>query len=210
MYLFTRQTRLATGHLRDGMEWAVGLTEKVNQITSLNVGLWTKMLSGQTGTLSWGSAVESLVDLEDANAKMMVDDILMDMAARGAELTTGVFEDQTAQFVHNDVDASSNPGYVYVVQAQLANGAFQRGVEAGIEIAQRAKQLGGQPTSFLIGTTGAFGAVAWITSAATLKELEQADQAVNMNPDFIKFLDDEAASCYLPGTGEQSIWQRIV
>lgn len=209
MYLFTRQTRLAAGHPRDGMEWAIGVTEKVNQITSLNVGLWTTAFSQMAGTLSWGAAVENLTDLEDANSKMMVDDILMDMAARGAELTTGGLEDRTAQFLHNDVEAGSNPKYVAVVQAQLANGSFQRGVEAGIEIAQRARQLGGQPTSFLIGTTGAFGAVAWITSCESLQDLQAAEQAVNMNPDFIKFLDEEASHCYLPGA-TQAIWQRVV
>lgn len=210
MYLFTRQTRLSPDHVRDGMEWAVGLTEKVNQITALNVGLWASMLSPGTGTISWGTTTESLTELEDASAKLMVDDMFVDMANRGAAFTNGVIEDRTAQFLHNDGDATPNPSYVAVVQSQLANGSFQRGVEAGIEIAQRAKQLGGLSTSFLIGTTGAFGSVAWITAAPTLKELEQAEQAVNMNPDFVKFLDEEASSCYLPGITTQAIWQRIV
>lgn len=210
MYLFTRQTRLAPGHLRDGMEWAVGLTEKVNQVTGLNVGLWTTMLSPGPGTLSWGSFVESLTDLEDAQAKMAVDDILMEQANRGVELTMGSFEDQTAQFVLNEVDPSRNPRYAGVVLSQLVNGKFQRGIEVGIEIAQRVKELGGLPTSFLVGTTGAYGAIAWITGAETLKELEQADQAVTGSLDFIAYIDKEAGSCYAQGATSQTIWQRVI
>jgi hypothetical protein len=210
MYLFTRQTRLAPGHFRDGMTLAVEITEKVNQITALNVGLWSSVMSPGAGTISWGAAAESLTDLEDANAKMMVDDVLMDMATRSAALTVGGVEDQVAQFLHNPAPADSNPKYVGVVQSALANGSFQRGVEVGIEIAQRGTELSGQPTAFLLGTTGPYGAVAWISSADNLKQLEDGNNAVNMNPDFIKFLDEAASSCYLPGATNQSIWQRIV
>ena len=50
MYLFTRTGRLRPGNTREGMAWAVGVTEKVNQITSLNVGLWTTFASPGTAS----------------------------------------------------------------------------------------------------------------------------------------------------------------
>jgi hypothetical protein len=209
MYLFTRQTRLAAGHVRDGAEWAIAVTEKVNQIVSLEVGLWNKVFSPGVGSVSWGCMAESLVQLEEANAKLLADDMFVDLANRGASITTGELDDQTAQFIYQP-DTAIDPRYVTVVQSALANGAFQRGVEAGVEIAQQATQLGGLPTSFLLGTTGAYGSVAWITAADSLEQLEQAEQAVNANPDFIKLIDEKASPCYLAGVTQQSIWQRLV
>ena len=209
MYLFTRTARLSPGHALDGLEWAVELTHKVNQVTSLNVGLWTPTLSPGVGTLSWGAAVETLSDLEDAEAKLMVDPLYLDAIAKGATITTGDINDMTAQFIHNP-PAPPNATHVAVVQAQIANGSFQRGVEVGIEIAQRATDIGTAPTSFLMGVTGAYAGCAWISAATSLRELEASEQAVNGNPDFISYIDSEASACYLPGVTTQSIWRRVV
>ena len=209
MYLFTRAVRLTPGHIRDGMEWAVSMTEKVNQITALNVGLWTPLMSPGVGTLSFGCAVETLSDLEDAESKLNVDPMYLDAVERGATMIQGAAEDEVAQFLYNP-DQTANPTHVAVVRSALANGAFARGVATGIEIAQRATQLGSIPTSFLLSTTGTYAGCGWISSAHSLKELEESEQAVNANPDFIAFLDSEAANCYLPGITTQSIWRRVV
>jgi len=209
MYLFTRMTRLSAGHLLDGMEWAVGITEKVNQVTSLHVGLWTATMSPGIGTLSWGAAVQTLTDLEDAEAKLLVDPMYLDAAQRGSEVTNGAIDDEVAQFLVGGTDPAYNPSHVAVVRSQLANGNFQRGVAAGIEIAQKAAELSGLPTSFLLSTTGTYGGCGWITGATSLHELEQGEQASNMNPDFAALVDS-VSTCFLPGVTTQAIWRRIV
>jgi len=208
MYLFTRQTRLAAGHERKGIEWALGITEKVNQITSLNVGLWSPILSPGPGTLSWGCAVETLSDLEDGDAKLQADPMFMDLVESGVANTDGSLEDQTATFLSNP-DSDPNASYVAVVVSQIANGRFARGVEVGIEIAQRATQLS-SPTAFLMSVTGPYAGCAWISSATSLRELEAGEQAVNGNPEFIAYLDTAASDCYLPGVTTQTIWRKVV
>ncbi|HEX2849931.1 MAG TPA: hypothetical protein VHN98_05240 [Acidimicrobiales bacterium] len=210
MYLFTRMARLAATHVVDGVEWAATITDKVNQITSLDVGLWASMLSPRLGAVSWGCAVESLADLEDADAKLMADPIYLDLVTKGATITTGEFDDLTAQYVFNpapDLDAK----YVAVVQGQLANGAFGRGMGVGVEIAERATAIAGgtASTSFLVGVTGGYGSCAWITGAATLRDLERAEQAVNTSAEFIALIDEKAADCFLPGVTTQEIWRRL-
>ena len=209
MYLFTRSTRLASGHLRDGMEWALGITEKVVQITSLNVRLWQSMYSPAVGTLSWATTVESLAELEDANAKLTVDDVFVDNANRGAQVTTGQLDDQIAQFLHGGFDPSRPANYATVVRSQLANGSFERGMAVGIEVAERSTAIGGLPTSFLIGSTGLYGSVAWITGAESLRDLENAEKAVNADTGFIRFIDEQVSPCYLPGVTAQTMWQRV-
>jgi hypothetical protein len=208
MYLFTRMTRLAPGHMVDGIDWALSVTEKVNQITSLKVGLWSPILSPGVGSLSWGAAVESLSDLEDADAKLGADPGFLDLISQGATITAPMLDDMTAQYVYNpapDLDAT----HVAVVQSQLANGAFQRGVEVGVKIAEKATEIGGSPTAFLMAVTGAYAGCLWITGATSLRELETGEQAVNANADFLALLDQEAAACYLPGVTTQSIWRRM-
>ena len=209
MYLFTRQGQIAPGKMLDSLEWVTAIAEKVNQITSLNVGVWTPTLSPGLGTLSFGCQVESLGDLEDADAKLMVDPIYLDLVRQGAEITTGVFNDQVAQFIHNP-GADPAATHVAVVQAQIANGRFRRGVEVGVEIAQRATSLGGVPTAFLLATTGQYASCAWISAATSIRELERSEQAVNTDAGFMELIDTGAAECYLPGTATQAIWRRVV
>ena len=209
MYLFTRQTRLSPEHAIDGMEWAVTIAEKVNQITALNVGVWTPVLSPGVATLSFGAAVETLTDLEDAQAKTIVDPTFLDLAKQGAQITVGGLEDQVAQFIVGGTDDGSTPSYVAVVQSQLANGRFGSGVAAGVEIAQKATELSGMTTSFLLASTGTYGGVAWLTGAGTLKELEEGEGATNSNPDFVALVDRVAGN-FLDGVTTQAIWRRIV
>ena len=209
MYLFTRQTRLAPDHAIDGMEWAVTVAEKVNQITSLNVGVWTPFVSPGLATLSFGAAVESLTDLEDAQAKTQVDSTFLDLAKQGAQITVGGLDDQVAQFIVGGTPDGSNPSYVAVVQSQLANGKFASGVAAGVEIAQRATELSGITTSFLLSSTGTYGGVAWISGADTLKQLEEGEGATNSNPDFVALVD-RVANNFLDGITTQAIWRRVV
>ena len=209
MYLFTRQTRLMPEHAIDGMEWAVEITEKVNQITALNVGVWTPFASPGIATVSFGAAVESLTDLEDAQAKTLADPIFQDLVKRGAQLTSGGLDDRVGQFIVGGTDDGSNPSYVAVVQSQITNGRFGSGVAAGVEIAQRATELSGMTTSFLLSSTGTYGGVVWITGAASLRELEEGEAKTNANPDFVALVD-RVADNFVDGITTQSIWRRVV
>ena len=51
MYLFSRRARLAPGNTRAAMTWATGITEKANQITGLNIGLFASTFSPDVGAL---------------------------------------------------------------------------------------------------------------------------------------------------------------
>jgi hypothetical protein len=211
MYVFTRTGRLRPGKTREAMAWAVGITEKVNQITSLDIGLWTPVFSPGLGTLVWSTFVESLTDLEDANAKLMVDDGFVAEVDRGAADFTASegLDDTVAQVLSGEIDPNRNPTYVAVVQSALANGSFAKGIEAGIEIARMATEIGGIPTAFVVSSTGTYGGVAWLSGALTLEELERSEQAVNANPDFVKYVDEVASPRYLPNNTTQVIYQRL-
>lgn len=210
MYLFARRGRMTNGKLRDSMAWAVGITEKVNQITSLGVELWRPTMSPGITGLSWNCFVEDLTALETAEQKLLVDEGYLAEFERGASFFgNNPIDDQVAQVLFGDVDPSASPTYAAVVTSELAPGAFTKGIEAGIQIAARAGELGGLPTAFLLSTTGTYGGVTWITVADTLQDLERGEQASNSDPGFVELIDQLAPGVYLPGVTTTTIYTKV-
>lgn len=211
MYLFSRTGRLRPGNVRDGMTWALGITERVHQITGLNVRVWTPMLSPGIGGLRWTTFVEDLTQLDNANAKLMVDDGYIAELDRGAQYLDGNgVDDMVATVLHGNIDPNRNVQYAVVVQSAFAAGGITKGVEAGIEIAERATQLAGVPTAFLMANTGIYGGVAWITAAETLEELEQGEAKTNGDPSFISYIDEVASKVFRAEETTQSMFRRLV
>ena len=212
MYLFARRGRLTNGHLRESAAWAVSITEKVNQITELNVGLWASVFSPGIGELVWATFVTDIAILENADAKLMVDDGYVALADQGATYSAGGLDDTLSLLVHGDIDPNRQVQYVAVIDTILAAGKSVRGMELGVEIAQRAQQTTGIPTAFLADTTGNYGGVRWITGYETVDQLQAAGQALAADTKFAQFVDKEVAGVYQDGVSvtNQRIARRIV
>lgn len=210
MYLYTRRTRIANGKPREGMEWAANVAVKVREVTGIECSLWRSVMSPAAGTIAFNAVLETLSDIEAADTKLNADDIFMATALEGANYTDGSLDDTVIQLLNAEPDPNARPSYAAVVQGQLANGSFRTGIECGLEIAQRATELGGLKTVFGVTTTGTYAGVGWITGAESLAELEAAEQKVNADPSFLELLDEKASSCFLPGVTTQTLWQRIV
>jgi len=208
MYLFTRTRRLTAGDNREAMAWAVGITEKVNQITGLDASLWSTFASPGNGTIVWSTFIEDLTVIETATHKLAVDDLAASELERGKAYAPNGADDEVAQLLSGDVDPTQRPDYALVVRSELAPGGFAKGLEAGVEIATRATDLGDVTTSFLLSTTGKYGGVAWISSADTLAALEASAQKVNADPDFLTYIDS-AGPAFVPGVTTQTIYMRV-
>ena len=211
MYIFTRSARLAPGNLRDSMSWAVNMTEKVNQISEAKFRLWSTVDSPGVGTLSWATTIEDLEVLEATNTKLIADSGYHSLVEQGAKhLSADALDDNLIRLIVADADASAKDiQYVSVNRAVLAPGHSVRGIEIGIEIAQRAKKAVGRPVSFGAGATGEYGAVAWIGYYDSVQQLQKAQEALAADADFAKYLDKEAAQVYLP-SGSSVTWYRRV
>jgi hypothetical protein len=210
MYLFTRSARLRPGHLQESLAWSVRMTEKVNQIGEVTFTLWTPVFSAGVGSLTWVTMTEELAALEATEAKLMADAGCVELMDEGAKFVadSGV-DDSLWQMVYADPDgANADPQYVYLVAGVLAPGHAVRGIELGVEIAQRAKQITGRPTAFSVAETGAYGAVEWSAVAESVQQLQTARQALASDRDFAQFLDREAATAYLP-EGSQVIVRKV-
>ncbi len=179
------------------MTWALGVTDKANQITGLGISTFTTIFSPEVGTLVWSTFVPDLASLEAATDKLAVDDAYISMVDEGARFIQSNIDDAVLQIVHGDVDPSRQVEYATTVQAVCATGNVARGMELGVEIAQRVTKITGLPSLFGSGTTGPYGSVAWLTGYADVQELERATGALGADTSFGKFIDDNAPGVYV-------------
>jgi hypothetical protein len=212
MYLFSRQAQLAPGNTRAAMTWATGITEKVNQITGLEVSLYSLTFSPGVGTLAWSTFVPDLPTLEAATDKLLVDEGYISLIDEGAKFGQGGADDVLAQVIHGAPDPNRAVEYVSTVQTVCANGNVMRGIELGIEIAQRAEKAMGLPVLCITGATGAYGSVGWITGYSDVEEFEKSQAALAADTKFGEFIDKSVKGVYAdsPGDTQTLIYRRIV
>jgi hypothetical protein len=211
MYIFTRSARLAPGNLRDSMAWAFSVTEKVNQISEAQFHLWSTVNSPGVGTVSWAATIEDLEVLEATDAKLMADDSYHSLVEQGAKhLSADALNDSLMRLIVADADASATAtNFVSVNQTMLAPGNSVRGIEVGVEIAQRAKKSVGRPVSFGASTTGEYGAVAWIGYYESVQQLQTAQEALAADIDFAKYLDKEASQVFLSDRSSVTWYRKV-
>ncbi len=211
MYLFSRRVRIGPGHTRDAMEWALGQTEKVNQITGLQVGLYGQVFSPEVGAIGWSTFVPDLATLEAAGDKLNVDDAFVAAVDQGAAFTVGGADDTLAQVVHGEPDPNRQIEYVTAVRTVLVNGSIARGLEVGVEIAQRAEKITGTPTLFLADVTGTYGGIGWVSGHANVQAMEAAQQALMADSSWVKHIDKEVRGTYAeePSATTQLIFRRL-
>ena len=211
MYLFSRRVRVAGGQTRQAMEWALGQTEKVNRITGLQVSLFTQVYSPEVGVLVWSSFVPDLPTLEAAGDKLNVDDDFVSSADKGAALLVGGADDGLAQLIYGAPDPNRQIEYVTTVRSVCANGNLARGMELGVEIAERAEKITGTPTLFLAEVTGIYGGVGWVSGHENIKALEASQQKLAADPSWAKYVDKEVKGTYVDDAAQttQLIYRRL-
>jgi len=192
------------------MTWAAKITEKVNAISEIPVTLWTTEFSPQVGTLSWTTVVEDLSQLRTLDTKLMADNGYLSLVEEGARYTSDAgLDDGLVHLIHADPDAALGE-YASVVQATIAPGSFVRGIEVGVEIAQRAKAITGQATSFGASQTGVYGEVGWIVLYDSVEQLQSANEKLNANVEFAQYLDEHASKAYMAGMSNQTIFRKVL
>lgn len=215
-YLFTRRARLAnnSGQLRESQNWAAQVTEKVNQVQPLKTRLFTSVFSPNNGMLAWVATADNLKQLEDTDAKLVVDDSYAQLVNQGAQFLDAGYgiQDQVSQIVHGMIDPESPAMYAQVTEAQIAVGHLVAGTDVGVEIAERVEGITKAPTAFCADITGQYAGVRWISQFTNIGDLQRASEATANDPEFAKFIDKAAPGVFLDAIGAVSsrISRRIV
>jgi hypothetical protein len=197
MYLFSRRVRLAPGNTRAAMTWVADITEKANQITGLNVSAFTSIFSPEVGTIVWSAFAPDLGALEAANDKLLADDGYVVLVDEGARLVQNNADDALLQIVHGEMDPNRRVEYGSSVNAVCASGNLARGMELGVEIAQRAERATGVQTIFATSMTGPYGSISWFTGFIDIHDMEHAQSALAADSSFVQFLDENTRGVYV-------------
>ncbi len=211
MYLFSRTARLGEGNPQKQLDWALRVTEKVNQISEVPVQLWTTVFSPSSGRLVWTATVENLVELETIDDKLLADSGYVTLVEEGGTHGSGdPIDDGLLQFIHADPKSTEiDAQYAMTVQATLAPGGTAKGIELGVETAQLASKITGCPTSFAMAVTGAYGSVEWITVYASIEDMQRAGELIGADASFNEKVDKELSKVYLPGVTTQTAFRKV-
>ena len=194
------------------MAWATEITEKAKADHGFEHWAVRSTFSPAVGTLSWSMFVPDLPTIEAANDKLLVDDAYVSMLDAGAKFALGGADDALLQIVHGTPDPSRRIEYATTVQTVCASGSLTKGIELGIEIAQRAEKALGTPVLFATATTGNYGAVSWISGYDNVQALEESQQKLAADVKFAEFVDKSVKGVYVddPSLTQQRILRRIV
>lgn len=193
------------------MEWALGQTERVNKIVDLPVSLYMQVFSPEVGAIGWSTFTPDLVSLEAAGDKLNADDGFVSATDSGASFLIGGADDSISQVVSGTPDPSRQVEYVTAVRTVCSNGALAKGMELGVEIAQRAEKITGTSTLFVADATGSYGGVGWLTGHADIQGVEAAQQALAADASWLKFLDEGVKGTYSddPSATTQLLFRRL-
>ncbi|MBM3659646.1 MAG: hypothetical protein FJW95_09105 [Actinobacteria bacterium] len=207
MYLFTRSRTIDPGELSGAMAFVPEITERVRSITGVDVQAWAAVMSPEAGLVTWSAWFESLKALEVAGDQLTADSGYMKAVEKGDDYFDGGIVDGLAQVVYGTVDPDANPAYAAVASAASTNGRLADAISGGIEIAEFASRVSGQNTLFVVGATGPYGGVAWITGNPDIETLEAGESALMADPEWLQLID-RVSPAYLPGAS-QTIFRRI-
>ncbi len=211
MYLFSRSVRPGPGNPEKQLDWALRITEKVNQISETPVSLWTTVFSPNAGQFVWSSTFEDLLTIETTFEKLMGDKGYASLVEEGGTHASGdPVDDSLLQLLFVDPKAADTESkYAGVIRTTAAQWG-RRGMELGVETAQLAGKITGSATSFASGVTGPYGMVEWITLYASIEEVQRSGNALASDAGFAQKVDKELSKVYLPGAAERVLLRRIV
>jgi hypothetical protein len=211
MYLYATSVRPGQANPAKVMEWAVGLTQKINQISEVPSALWVTSMSPALGTLAFVSVVDDLALIEATEEKLAADPGYATLVEQGIGLiSTDPIDQVLLQLVYGDPDAANiDARYATTVMASLKPGSAAAGTELGVDIAQRVKKITGRPTSFAVAVTGVYGQVSWMSLAENINQLQAAQEAIAGDTAFAKLLDSKAAAVYQPNA-TQTVSRKVI
>lgn len=211
MYLFARRTRLVGGNGTMGLEWATTITTKVKKITGHDVHLWATAYSPNVGQVTWTAWFEDLTALETLGDKLLAEPTYVTLANEGAKFTDGTLDDSVHQPIYGTPDPARETQYAGTVAGVLAAGNYERGLTAGVEIAQTAEKITGVPTFFSTALSGPYGGVGFLSGYESVAQLEASQSKLASDPKWVKLIDS-TKGCFVedPSITLQTIHRRVV
>lgn len=210
MYLFSRRTRLVGGHGMAGVEWAIAITAKVNEITGRDIQLWSNVHSPGTGTITWTAWLEDLTAMESMVDQVNADTSFQELAGSGFSYTNGLIDDGILQPLAGAPDPARSIQYATGITAIITVGNLERAMGLCIELAQHSEKVTGLPTVFGRTLTGPYGSVGWLTGYESIAELERSNEAMDADADMLALIDG-TKGCFVEdaGAAQTTLYRKV-
>jgi hypothetical protein len=206
MYLFGRRRRIRIGHMRHGVPWSKAMGELVSEISGRPIAVWSSSWGPEVGTMIWSTFCEDLAGVEALTDSVLADDRWHAQVEAGEAHFEPSVDDRVSSVIWG-APSGEAPAYVTSVRATIAPGRFADGVGKAIAIAEGFQERTGQPIIVASESTGAYGAVSWLSSAASIAELDKSFGALESDPSWVELVSGNS-DCFVPGA-EQLILRRV-
>lgn len=145
--------------------WAVGVAAAFEEATGRRVGVWSSIVGGVAGHVTWSMALSGAADMMQLTAAAFDDDAYLASVEEGREFMVGPAKDTLYRpYTEADFDPDQGEaGNVAVVTTATARaGSLGEAVGWGLEAAEYVGQLTGIPTVLLGNAAGRFSRLTWM------------------------------------------------
>ena len=207
MHIFSRTAQAKPEHVFDAAAFAVEVAGKVTSITGKPVSAFSGVYGHPLGTVVWSVRADSQAELADDDAKILGDPGYVDLVQRNIHLFDGPATDQLVAVVSSSLAPTPKPIYS-LLTATIANGKFTPAMAFGVKAQAYVAKSTGLANAFTSSVFGAFGAIGWLTGAASMADVDRYTEWQATDPGF-HALVDEASDLFIPGSGQSSLIKRL-
>lgn len=208
MYLYARTVTANPARALDALAFATSISETVSRVAGTEVRAWATLYGAPITTIAWTTRVESYAAMGAIGEKLQADPGYMEQVADVSELFDGAPQDMLADIVATAGTGDLAGDYANVITAECANGRIVDAMTWGVDILNHVSGITGLNGAFTRSMHGPFGAVAWISLAASLDEVDAATAAMAGDAAYLGKLDS-AGGLFVPGSSESRLSHRI-
>ncbi len=191
--------------------WAVGVAGAFETATGRRVGVWSSIVGGVTGHVSWSMPVGGAAEMVQLTATAFDDDAYLASIEEGRHLMAGPAKDTLyrpyggAEF---DPDQGEAGNVAIVTTATARAGSLGEAVGWGLEAAEYVGQLTGIPTVLLGNAAGRFSRLTWMGVAEDAAAADAAQDAWATDDGYRKLIA-RGGDHFVDGSARTQLFARL-
>jgi hypothetical protein len=208
MYIFSRSTIATLGRQFDAIPAAVGVAQKVTQVTGHEVTVFAARFGAPQGSVMWSARTESMTELQGITDKLMADAGYLEMLESMNGLFMAPAEDRLSRVLTAPIEGATAK-YYGVTRAAMANGKQAEAVAFGIRTAEYIGTSSlGTTSAFTKSAYGGFNDVSWIVAFDSEADVDAFDDWQMTDSGYHDILAD-AGGLFVESSGHTTLIERI-
>jgi hypothetical protein len=207
MYIFSRSTIAALGRQFDAIPAAVGVAQKVTEVTGHEVNVFVARFGAPQGSVMWSARTESMAEFQGITDKLMADAGYLEMLESMDGLFMAPAEDRLSRVLTAPIEGATAK-YYGVTRAAMANGKQADAVAFGVKTAEYIGKSLGTTSAFTKSAYGGFNDVSWIVAFDSEADVDAFDDW-QMTDSGYHDIVAEAGDLFVENTGHTTLIERI-